>query len=411
MCVRCFVIPLARRLSLAGSIAVLILALVPNLAFAAETRNGDTVVIGPGETIADDLYVAGRSVTVLGTIKGDLVVSAGTVTVSGPIQGDVIAFGGTVTIQGTVGRNVRAMGGTVSITNSVANDVVAAGGNVTIGPQARVGRDLLVGTGAAVVDGAITRNVVANSGELRLNGPVGGDVRFDGSTILFGNQASIGGNLTYTSDNEALVVAPTGSVVKGRVERLPRAATPAPGLIDQVTESALGWIRGVVGLFVLGLVLVLLFPAFSRRTTVTMEQSPIASLAIGLIALVVAPVVAILIFAFGILVGGWWLGFVTLAIYGIALAIGMAVASLYLGTWILAHAQTPAIHAAWALLLGAAVLLLIGLLPIVGGMVVFAALLFGFGSLLLAAYRAYQESKPAATPSVMPESGPRLSAA
>lgn len=390
-------------------VAALSLALVPDLALAADARGGNAAVIGPNETIDDDLYVGGGTVTIHGTIRGDLVVSGGTVTVSGPVQGDVIAFGGTTTIQGPVGRNVRAAGGTITVSNTVARDVVVAGGNFILGPEAKVGRDLLAITGSAVVDGTITRNLQASSGDLILNGPVGGNVRFEGSTLTLGDRAAIGGDLTNASDN---AVAPPTGVVKGQVVRQPRAA-PAPSLgpLDLAAGIAFGWVRGVIGLSLLGLVLVLLFPTFSRRTRATLERSPLASFVVGLVTMIVVPVVAVLIFALGLLIGGWWLGFVTLATYGILLPVGMVVAALFVGSWIFARARNPDIHLAWALVLGVVVLLLAGLVPVVGGIAVLLALLFGIGALLLAGYQAYREPTIALKAVAVPESGPRRTAA
>lgn len=378
------------------SVAVLVamLGLGPTLAFAAETRGGNAVVVGPGETIGDDLYVGAGTVTVLGTINGDLVVSGGTVTVSGPVKGDVIAAGGTTTLQGPVGRNVRVVGGTIVVANTVAQDVVVAGGNLTLGPQARVGRDLLAGIGTASIDGPVVRNVVANAGSVTLNAPVGGNVQFDGSTLTLGPQASIGGNLTYTSDNEVVTAGP---VVKGRTVRVPRATTTASqSPLDQAVGGIVGWVRALVGLFALGLILVLMFPAFSKRTVVTLQTSPVASILVGLIALIVVPVAAIILFALGLVVGGWWLGLIALTLYGIALVVSLTVAALYVGTLIEARVAIPGNQLVWALLLGVAIILLVGLVPVVGGIVVFVALLFGLGSLLLAAYRAHAEPKRAA---------------
>jgi hypothetical protein len=52
--------------------AALLLSLNATSAFAAEVRQGETVVVGPNETIDDDLYAFGTTVTVLGTVNGDV---------------------------------------------------------------------------------------------------------------------------------------------------------------------------------------------------------------------------------------------------------------------------------------------------------------------------------------------------
>src|SRR5689334_23257997 len=63
---------------LAGSCLVLIAALAAptRVASAAELRDGNDVVIPADETIDDDLYVGGKTVTIQGVVLGDVVAGA-----------------------------------------------------------------------------------------------------------------------------------------------------------------------------------------------------------------------------------------------------------------------------------------------------------------------------------------------
>jgi hypothetical protein len=83
---------------------VLLLVLVPTGggAFAADTRQGDVVTVGAGQTINDDLYAFGGTVDIQGRINGDVVASGGTVTIhgQGSVTGDLLAAGGTTTVRG-----------------------------------------------------------------------------------------------------------------------------------------------------------------------------------------------------------------------------------------------------------------------------------------------------------------------
>jgi hypothetical protein len=75
--------------------------------------------------------------------------------------------------------------------------------------------------------------------------------------------AQVNGNIAYASPNEA-EVAP-GATVSGTIVRSePATQTEAPA-----TALALDWFKGVVGLAVLGLVLLALFP---RAAPVPMEE-------------------------------------------------------------------------------------------------------------------------------------------
>lgn len=376
------------------ALTALFLALVPATALAADPRSGSQVTIGPNETINDDLYLAGGTVDVQGTVQGDVVASGGTVNITGNVRGGVLAAGGTVNITGQVERSVRAAGGNVNVNGPVGGDVVFAGGGVTLGPNARVGRDVLVGAGSATIDGQITRNVLAGSGGLALNGTVGGNVRSDGGQVRVGDRGVINGSLSYASNQDASISS--GAQVRGGVDR---RAVEQPSSANPIVSSIVGWLRAVVGLFAAGLLFLLLFPRVSRRTVDTLRASPWASLGIGFAILVAVPVLAVLAIITGAFIGGWWVGLVILAAYGIAIALSIPIAGTSLGNWILDRTGRGSTNLIWPLLLGVVVLMLVSVVPFVGGIVLFAAVLFGLGALAMASIRgprapAISEARP-----------------
>ncbi|MBI4498827.1 MAG: hypothetical protein HY689_13120 [Chloroflexi bacterium] len=377
-------------------VIVLLLALTPTPARAAEPRFDGEVIVGPGEIIEDDLYAFGGTVTIQGTVMGDVIAFGGSVSVAGPVTGDVIIAGGNTTISGEVGGSVRAAGGDLVITGPVGEDVLVGAGTLSIGPDARIGRDLLVGSGSATVAGQVGRNVLAGAGDLTLAGTVDGNVRAAVETLRVMPSAVIGGNLAYTSEREA-EIAP-GATVRGTVERQEPERAPAErDPLARARDQALGWLRTLVGMFALGALFVLLVPGFSRRTADTLGRSPWASLGLGVALLLTVPLAALLLFLIGLVVGGWWLGIITLALYGIGLALSYAMTGLFVGRWLLVRAGRTGVHLVWALLLGLILLTLAGLLPFVGGVIVLLAVLFGLGALVLAGARARQMAAPAAS--------------
>ncbi len=368
-------------------VIVLLLTLFPVPLEAADLRSGATVTVGPTEIVNDDLYVSGNEINIQGTVNGDVVAFAGTITITGTVAGDVIAAGGNVDVGGTVRGSVRTAGGTVTIRGPVAKDVLAAGGTVAITPAGSIGRDLLVGGNSVAVDGLVGRDVRVTATDLTLGGRVGGNVEASVQTLHLTDRAAIAGNLIYTSPGQA-TIAP-GATVRGRIER---RAPPAPrptSPIDQIGEIILGWVRTLVGLFALGLLLVLLFPRFTSRTLATVRVSPWASLGIGFALLVGVPVLALLVFLLGLLVGGWWLALILLAIEAIALVVAYVVSSVFVGCWILERIGRTDRGLVVALLTGLITLLLLGLIPVVGALVGLVATVLGLGALVLTAAQAH----------------------
>jgi hypothetical protein len=349
----------------------LLIALAPTQTFAAEPLQGNNVTVSRNQIINDDLYAFGGTVTIQGRVNGDVVALGGTVTVNGPVSGDLLIGGGTVNVSGRVGRSVRATGGTVTIDAPVGTDVAVAGGTVTLGSGARVGRDVLANAGSTTVDGRVGRNVRMGGGTLRLD---------DGAVV--------GGNLIYTSNQQAAIA--TGATVRGTIQRYAPQRMgfwPAAGLFGRTGDSVVGWLRTLIGLFVLGLLFILLAPRFGRRTVGTLGGSPWASLGLGIALLICVPIAALIVFVVGLFVGGWWLALILLALYGIALVLSIAVTGLFLGRWILERVGRGPVPLVWALLLGLVCLLLVSLVPVAGGLVIALAMLCGLGALALTAAR------------------------
>jgi hypothetical protein len=388
----------------------LVAVLVPTSALAAELHQGNSMVVSPGETIDDDLYVFGGTLDVQGTVNGDVIFFGGTSTVSGLITGDLLVFGGSTTITGDVRGSVRAVGGTVNIAGRVDHDVALGAGTLNIAQGARIGRDLLAGVGSARIAAPIARNVFIGSGDVTLAGPVGGDVRAEAGTVHLTNGASVAGRFSYASERQAEIAA--GVVVGGGIERGESIygrdfGAGFGGVGGLAGIGALIWLRGLVGIFVLGLVLVLLLPAATGRSTSILSSSFAASLGFGVLLLVGVPIVAVLMFAFGLLIGGWWLGLALLVVYALALGLGYVVSAVLVGDVILARLLPGRAHAALSLLVGILVLASLALVPIVGGIVSGVAITAGLGALGVMAMNGYRGQRrpvvsPAATGPVIP---------
>jgi len=361
------------------ALVALFLALTPGPAAAADIRRGD-VTIGTTETIDDDLYVFGAEVAINGTIHGDLIATGNNISVDGNVTGDVVAAGQSVMIRGQVGGSVRALGRTFVLDGKVTGDLLVAGNEVTILSNGRVGRDAILGAADVTVSGQLARDLQAGGANVKIDGAVGGNVLASVEKLQLTDRASVGGSLRYTSKNEAQI-AKTSSV-KGSIER----QTPDDGRAPLVTGPAalvVEWLKGLIGLLILGILVVFFFPGFSRRAGEALVHSPWLTLAIGALVLIGLPILSVIFFAVGALIGGWWIGFVVLALFVVVLALSIPIAAVGVGGAVLRVARRPV--PVWlALLIGLIVLLLVALVPILGGLVIFCALLFGLGATTIA---------------------------
>jgi cytoskeletal protein CcmA (bactofilin family) len=375
------------------ALAPALLALAPAAAQAADFRQGSEVTVPAGTTVADDLYAGGGSVRVDGTIAGSLIAAGATVDVTGTVQRDVMVTGGTVTISGPVMGSVRMAGGTLRLSGPVTEDVVAAGGTLDVAPGTTIGRDLVVTGGTATVAGQVGRDLTAGAGTLDLRGSVVRNVKADVTNLRLESGASVGGNVDYASDNNAQI--DSGATVAGTVTHSPANFTHQPSAAQRAVDTFIGWLRLVVGLFVLGLLVVLPFGAFSRLASDAVGREPLPSLGLGLAVLVGVPIAALIVFVLGLLAGGWPLALAALALLAMAAAVGYVLASLFVGRAALRLLGQPEAQPLLGLLVGLLVLTALGLIPFLGGLIDLVATVVGVGALTLTLFRAWRGPAPA----------------
>ena len=319
---------------------LVVLATTPGLA-AAESRTGGSVIIEEGETV-DGLEAFAGSVVVRGTVDGDLSAAAGDVTIAetGRVTGDVSAAAGSVSVRGTVDGDVSGAAGDVNVAEGGS-----VGGNVEVG-----------------------------AGTVRIDGNVAGDVTAGADTIILGPTASIGGDLTYDGQLRG-----DRSVVAGTVERDSSLGAPAAGGGLPVVEWAFGLYGFVVNL-VLGAVLLLVFPVFSRRVAARAVDSPVLAGGVGLLGLIAVPLALV---ALALTIVG-----IPFTIVGAVLFAVLAwVAGIYgrfaVGTWLLSYTES---ESRWmALLAGFLAVAVLVRVPLVGWVADLAVFLLGFGALVLLA--------------------------
>jgi hypothetical protein len=280
----------------------------------------------------------------------------------------------------TVGRGDRvlmAFNGDITVpTGEQADTVLVAGGTATVAGHVKT---VVVLDGTAILQGATVESVFVTGGSLSIDAAttVTGDVRTLNTTATVDPAASVGGSV---SSLEADLVA--------------AAAVLAP----------------MVVLFVLGLALVTLVAGLAlaalgarqvRAAEALITHQPGETILFGLAGLVVIPFVAILAM---ITVIGAPLGLAILfMVWPAAAFAGYLVAGIWIGEWLLYRGASERPDRPYlAAVLGLLILQVISVIPFVGAI----ASLFGFGAVLLLAWRVFrQPSQPRAVttpPSTQP---------
>jgi hypothetical protein len=250
-------------------------------------------------------------------------------------------------------------------------------------PQGQTVGDLVVFHGSATVDGTVNGSLTAFDAPVVISGRVNGDV------VAFNGRVELrsGANVTGDVVSQSAPVVASGATIGGAAKRL-QTNTNWEGF--GWAGKLAWWLAVSISTLVVGLLLIWLI---GRGASTVLEAGRTRvgpSLGLGLGLFFGLPLLAII--ALVTVVGiplGLGLGAALLLIY----ALGYSAAAWILGRSIV---REPT---AWvvAFLVGWAILRVVALVPILGGLVWFAAVVFGLGALAVAIWRARTPSRTAPT--------------
>lgn len=294
-------------------------------AWSLSSRVGEQVVIGANETIADDLYVAGNTITLDGTVKGDAVLAGRSIAINGTVEGDVIAAGQAVIINGSVGDDLRMAGQALILDTRarVADDAIAAGFSLENKAGSAVGGDLAFAGVQALLAGNVKRNVTGFMAALDLRGTVGSNANVtvgpEGdepepfyppflpqppvptpelrSGLTVADTARIGGQLVYKSTDVGRISQQAqiaGGVVRQELET--EEARSSGAAWQPNAAQILFWqLQRLLALLLVGWLLLRFLPGWAHNLVDTVRSKPLPSLGWGFVAFLAVGVLALAI--------------------------------------------------------------------------------------------------------------------
>jgi hypothetical protein len=247
--------------------------------------------------------------------------------------------------------------------------LVVLNGRAFVGPDDRVDA-VVVFHGSAVVQGTVDGPVVAFDAGVVISGVVDGDVTVFRGHLVVAPGATVTGDV-FARDPE---VAP--GTVQGEVRDAPSARFRIGWL-----AGFLVWLAFAVSVLALGYLILWLAPRGADATYRAATEAFPPAIGWGFAAFVGIPIVAVLLFV--TLVGiplGLVMLFALLPVY----TIGYAMTAWVVGRLLI----RPPRGRGLAMLVGWAIVAGLSIIPVAGGIVWFAATLFGLGAIVVAMWRA-----------------------
>jgi cytoskeletal protein CcmA (bactofilin family) len=421
-----------RTFSFVGLLGLIALSWsLPSHAF--DWRSGRVISVKSGETLDDDLYAAGASIFIDGTVKGDVFAFGQTVTINGTIEGSLFTAAQSIIVNGTIKGTLRGAGNVIYLAEQakVGRDLIGASESIELRKGSTVGRDFVYAGAEALLEGSVSRNAKIAAAGLEIKGTVGGNVTAEigdkedadhqRTRFMFGHSdfeipkvpmgiaidkdAKISGNLSYSQTKD--INFPAGSVI-GKITRTEPSYDRQPH--NNTAHWLLHFLREMISLLIIALLLLWLIPKFLMSVTQTLRARPWPSFLWGAVAfatfivsvIIVCLATALLAALFGVLtikplvatvIFGGILGEFTL-ILGFAFVcvfLAKILVAIAIGQWLLHQVKSPlADHRFWPMLVGVPLLTMaiaiisMPFIPeIFGGLFKFVILLFGLGALWL----------------------------
>jgi cytoskeletal protein CcmA (bactofilin family) len=372
----------AFALVLAGLCAAVVLP-----AAASEMRKGDHVDVGKDESIKGDVFLFSDRVRVDGTVDGDVFVFGHNVDINGHVTGDVFGFAHTLNVTGHVDGNVRAFTNTLTIRGSVAKNVLTFDETVNLESSGKIGGSLTIFVDTLNFDGTLGKDLLLYGKHPIIAGKVGGGIKAKAERLTITSAGEVDGPIWYQGRYPP-DVSPQAKLA------LPPEYHKGEHKPSYMEGHYYVWQLIWAAAFVLfGLVLFALMPKFSADAVNEAERYG-ASFGLGVLVLFGVPIGAIIAC---VTVVGMLIGVSAFLLWCASLFFAQVVIGALVGQWLMGRTSEfwPFVG---RMVVGVVMVRLFEAIPVIGGWVKFAVVLWGLGAISLALYRRFQPSIAAGMP-------------
>ena len=250
-------------------------------------EKGEQVHITNLHRIPDDLYIWGSSVVIDGIVEGDLCVGGYTVSTNGQIKASANVFANEFRHTGKVDGTLRCFVNGCSIDGYVGRSLLMAGSDIRIGNRAVIEKEVHIWGNNVNFDGTAKENVWIHAHTIFISGTIGGDVHLEAQEIHINAPATIKGNLTYVSKNEANIDLASGVTIVGATSwELPKDEKSDETSKDGYTRTIMK-ISKLFAAFLFGVILMAFSKPYMIESTNQLRNRFSISAATGLLALVI----------------------------------------------------------------------------------------------------------------------------
>ena len=291
----------------------------------------------------------------------------------------------TTTIDSEINKTLIVSGENVFVDSVIPKDLIALTGNLTTNNQ--IGGNLLSLSKTTYIKQEIAGSAIILSSDAIISQPIKGNLYAGASDITIDTE--IQGDVFVASEN--LTLTKNAHILGDTYARVKTLDKNDLALIDgkndfKYYKTEKNWTdniaRAIIGFFTL-MLLALIIWRFKPKTFDTIQNAMTkkwgTSLLFGLIFLIVTPIIAIAILPFIIT---WPISILIITAYCFIIGLSPIFASY---TWVNKILKLK-FHPLATIAIGLILLTIIKIIPVIGGFILFGALLFGIGASVIVIY-------------------------
>lgn len=401
----------------------LLASLVPSFAAATKFINFKGAGLDIDTVYNDDVFLYGFKVKFDSRVYGDLFTFSYEVVQNDTIGGDFMAFGYSVQNLAPVEGSYRSFGRLISCNSYVGRNLLMFGQNLTVGPQTQVGLNADLCGADVVFQGDVAGDLNISASAAVVSGSIGGNLNYEGDSLTVNPNTTINGDLNYSSPTR--VVIGNATLVKGQVNWKRTEMEKPKEKKSGGFWSLFAWVVSVRGYLLLSTLISLIIFAFSilplpfwlvapflwltfgicgnilillskKRawaTELILQKRLLSSLGLGFILFFSIPIIALILL---LTVFGAPLAIIVITLFGVASFMGGVYAALFAGRQLCRvfnpnAGQTPGYL---CFTIGMALIVALAFIPILGYLIMLAALMIGLGGLMQTFFGPEKEPLP-----------------
>lgn len=374
------------------AVTLIVMALFATTRVASQITEKSGDVVNSRLNLTDMAFFAGNQINLKISSTDDIFAAGGSIISDNTSADHLVLAGGQVTVNIASVKDIFIAGGKIDLASgTLSDDLVAAGGEVDIRSGLSIGGSAVVSGNEVRIDAPIKMDLRAAAGSLYVNSAVGGDAKLMGDVVELGPKARIGGNLQYRTGT--LKISPE-AIIGGTKTKLPAGdyAEFERWGKDGAWLLAFFALTFIAGMALLVVAITLALPGLMSRAATAMREKWLQSVGTGLLVIILVPITLFMLFATVI---GVPLAMLIVALLMTAMPLAFAATAYFLGTEVRRMiGKKPAaspLGASERLLwpsIAVVIILLLGMIPYLGGLVWLVALIFGLGALIVSGGKA-----------------------